>query len=268
MITFNSMSKRLLRYVHSYERKVGGAELNFAIGCSRLGIKTGFISRIGNDEFGRYVLNFIRGEGVDTSEIKLIDGYPTSINFKEVLEDGSGRTFYYRDRSPTEVLSNENIDENYIRNAKILHLTGVFAAIHPKNIGILEHAAKLAKKHNVKVSIDPNIRMKLWSIDEAREGLLKLLPYVDFVFSGEEEAEWLFGSQSLEQYINNFKAYGAKHIVIKRGEKGSIGYLNGEIIEAKAKKPKKVVDTVGAGDGFNAGYIYSYLHGKGLKESL
>src|SRR5699024_8518652 len=90
MTTFDPMSKGPLRYAHFYERKVGGAELNFGIGCSRLGIKTGFISRIGNDEFGRYVLNFIRGEGVDTSEIKLIDGYPTSINFKEVLEDGSG----------------------------------------------------------------------------------------------------------------------------------------------------------------------------------
>src|SRR5699024_10513087 len=108
MITFNSMSKRLLRYVHSYERKVGGAELNFSIGCSRLGIKTGFISRIGNDEFGRYALNFIRGEGIDTSDIKLIDDYPTSINFKEILEDGSGRTFYYHDRLPTEVLTDKN----------------------------------------------------------------------------------------------------------------------------------------------------------------
>lgn len=171
MITFNSMSKRLLRYVHSYERKVGGAELNFSIGCSRLGIKTGFISRIGNDEFGRYALNFIRGEGIDTSEIKLIDDYPTSINFKEILEDGSGRTFYYHDRLPTEVLTEESISEDYIRKTKILHLTGVFAAINSKNIRILEHAAKLAKKHNVQVSFDPNIRSRLWSIKEAWEGL-------------------------------------------------------------------------------------------------
>src|SRR5699024_4091613 len=113
MITFNSMSKRLLRYVHSYERKVGGAELNFSIGCSRLGIKTGFISRIGNDEFGRYALNFIRCESIYTSEIKLIDDYPTAINFKERLEDGTVRKFYYHDSLPTEVLTEDSISEDY-----------------------------------------------------------------------------------------------------------------------------------------------------------
>lgn len=268
MITFDPITKGPLRYVHSFERKIGGAELNFAIGCARLGVQTGFISRIGNDGFGQYIFNFIRGEGIDISQVKLIDGYPTSINFKEILEDGSGRTFYYRDRSPTEALTKDSIDEDYLKNTKILHITGVFAAIDPKNMSILEHTVQLAKKHGVKVSLDPNIRLKLWSIDEARANLLKLLPYVDFVFSGEEEARWLFGDKSIEQYITIFKEYGPDHIVIKRGEKGATGYANGELRNVTAKQPKKVVDTVGAGDGFNAGYIYSYLHGYSLEQSL
>ncbi|MEN1968897.1 sugar kinase [Lentibacillus sp. N15] len=268
MITFNPASKGPMRYVHSFEKKVGGAELNFAIGCARLGLKIGIISRTGNDEFGRHILNFIRGEGIDISEVKLMDEYPTSINFKEILEDGSGRTFYYRHPSPTNELTLDSISEEFIRNSKVLHITGVFAAINPKNIAILEHAAKLAKKNNVKVSFDPNIRLKLWSLEDAREGLLKLLPYVDFVFSGEQEAEWLFGPKTLEQYIDTYKEYGAEHVIIKRGDEGSVGYFNGEIINARAKKPRKVVDTVGAGDGFNAGYIYSYLQGSSLKESL
>lgn len=268
MITFDPSAKGPLRYVHSFEKKVGGAELNFAIGCARLGLNTGFISRIGKDEFGRHIYNFIRGEGIDTSEVEQIDDYPTSINFKEVLEDGSGRTFYYRDRSPTEFLLKESIDEAYIRKAKVLHITGVFAGIQPKNIAVLKYAAKLAKKYHVKVSLDPNIRLKLWSIEEAREGLLALLPYADFVFAGEQEAEWLFGKKSLENYISIFKEFGAEHIILKRGAAGSIGFYDGEIAEAKAKQPGKVVDTVGAGDGFNAGYIYAYLQGKGPHEAL
>src|SRR5699024_4176110 len=154
---------------------------------------------------------------------------------------------------------------DYIRKTKILHLTGVFAAINSKNIRIFEHAAKLAKKHNVQVSFDPNIRSRLWSIKEAWEGLCRLLPYVDFVFTSEEEAKWLFGEKTLEQYITTIKIYGPKHIAIKRGEKGSIGYCNGEIVKVPAKRSIKVVDTVGAGDGFNAGYIYSYLNEKGVK---
>lgn len=268
MVTFDPMNKGPLRYVHSFERKIGGAELNFAIGCARLGLQSGFISRIGNDDFGRHIFNFIRGEGIDTSQIKMIDGYPTSINFKEVLEDGSGRTFYYRDQSPTEFLTKDSIDESYIRNTKILHITGVFAAIDEKNMAIIEHVVQLAKKQGVKVSLDPNIRLKLWSIDKARQNLLKLLPDVDFVFSGEEEAKWLFGVRTVKEHINTFKKYGPEHVIIKRGEKGSMGFANGELVEVAAKTPKKVVDTVGAGDGFNAGYIYSYLHGKSLHESL
>ncbi len=115
MITFNPSSKGPMRYVHSFERKVGGAELNFAIGCSRLGLKTGWISRLGNDEFGRFILNFTRGEGVDVSEVRLVDGYPTSLNFKEIMEDGSGRTFYYRSNSPTITLTEASLNESFLK---------------------------------------------------------------------------------------------------------------------------------------------------------
>jgi len=268
MITFDPIMRGPLKFVHSFERKAGGAELNFAIGCSRLGLHTGFVSRIGNDEFGRYLFNFIRGEGIDTSEVKLIDGYPTSINFKEIFADGTGRTFYYRDRSPMEVLTQDDIREDFIQNTKVLHITGVFAALQPKNIDILEHAVTLAKKHGVKVSIDPNIRLRLWDLDEAREGLLRLLPYADIVLSGEEEAKWIFGEGSHKQYIDQFKHLGAKHIIIKRGDKGAVGFKGEKMVDVDAKTPQVVADTVGAGDGFNAGYIYAYLQGKDLHASL
>src|SRR5699024_5593309 len=142
---------------------------------------TGFVSRIGNDEFGRYLFNFIRGEGIDTSEVKLIDGYPTSINFKEIFADGTGRTFYYRDRSPMEVLTQDDIREDFIQTPKAVHITGDSAALHPKNIDMLESAVTLAKTHGVKVSIDANVRVRLWDLDEAREGLFRLLPYADMV---------------------------------------------------------------------------------------
>ncbi|WP_264184019.1 sugar kinase [Bacillus shivajii] len=268
MITFNPNTKGPMRYSHTFERKVGGAELNFAIGCARLGLNTGWISKLGKDEFGRYILNFVRGEGIDTSEVELVDGYPTSLNFKEILEDGSGSTFYYRSNSPTSVLTKESIIEDYIKQSKVLHITGVFAAIDKKNPGIIKHAIEIAKKHGVKVSFDPNLRLKLWTLEEAKKTLLDFLPHVDIVLSGEEEAELLFGERTIEEYIEIFKDYGVEDIVLKRGEEGSVGYRNGEMVYADPVKPKSVVDTVGAGDGFNAGYVYSYLNGKSLEESL
>ncbi|ASS89877.1 sugar kinase [Aeribacillus pallidus] len=269
MITFNPCSKGPLRFVHSFERKVGGAELNVAIGCARLGLKTGWISCLGNDEFGRYILNFVRGEGIDVSEVKLVNGYPTSLNFKEILEDGSGRTFYYRANSPTTTLTPESLNEEYIQNAKLLHITGVFLAINKeKNVEVIKRAISIAKKSGLLISFDPNIRLKLWSKEEAKDTLSMFLPYIDILLTGLEEAEILLGVSNPKEIIERCKNYGIGYVAIKQGEKGSIGYHNGQYIKAPPVKPRKVVDTVGAGDGFDAGFIYGVLHGWPLERTL
>lgn len=269
MITFNPVSKGPMRYVHAFERKVGGAELNFAIGCSRLGLKAGWVSRLGNDEFGRHILNFVRGEGIDTSNVKLVDGYPTSLNFKEISEDGSGRTFYYRDNSPTTTLTVDSLDESFIKEAKILHITGVFPAVNKeKNIRLLKEAAQMAKKHGVRISLDPNIRLRLWKKEEVKKALTEFLPFVDIFLTGIEEAEILFGTTDPKEIIEIGKTYGISYIAIKQGADGSIGWNNGEYIESPPVKAKKVVDTVGAGDGFDAGFVYGVLQEWPLEKIL
>jgi 2-dehydro-3-deoxygluconokinase len=269
MITFNPSATGPMRFVSTFERKIGGAELNVAIGCSRLGLKTGWISRLGNDEFGRHIFNTVRGEGIDVSQLELVDGYPTSLNFKEIMGDGSVRTFYYRTNSPTTSLTVETLDEDYIKNSKVLHITGVFPAIDKeKNIDLIKHAISLAKKHGVLVSFDPNIRLKLWSKEEARRVLREFLPFVDIFLTGEEEAELLLGTSDPSEIIEKSKTFGISHIAIKQGENGSIGYRDGEYIEAPAFKANKVVDTVGAGDGFDSGFIYGLLNQWPLEKTL
>ncbi|MGR3764122.1 sugar kinase [Rossellomorea sp. NS-SX7] len=269
MITLDPSSTGPMRFVSSFERKIGGAELNFAIGCARLGLKTGWVSRLGNDEFGRHIFNTVRGEGVDVSQVEMADGYPTSLNFKEIMGDGSVRTFYYRDRSPTTTLTKETLNDEFLKNTKILHITGVFPAVDKtKNIELIRHAITEAKKHGVMISCDPNIRLKLWSEDEARDVLRSFLPYVDILLTGVEEAQLLFGTTDPHEIIEHCKAFGISHLAIKQGEEGSVGYSAGEYVEAPAVKAKKVVDTVGAGDGFDAGFIYGVLQEWPLEKSL
>lgn len=268
MITFNPSSNGPMRFVNTFERKVGGAELNFAIGCSRLGLNSGWISRLGNDEFGRYILNFVRGEGIDTDEVKLVDGYPTSLNFKEIMEDGSGRTFYYRSNSPTLTLTPDSLRESYFENAKILHITGVFPAIQPQNVEVIKQAIKLAKKQNVMISFDPNIRLKLWDKERAKEVLSEFLPYVDIMLTGVEEAELLLGTKNPQEVIDKCKQQGISYVAIKQGDKGSIGYHNDQTVEAPSVPPRKVVDTVGAGDGYDAGFVYGVLQGWSIEKIL
>ncbi|MGJ9382676.1 sugar kinase [Salipaludibacillus sp. CF4.18] len=269
MITFNPSMKGPMKYVQSFDRKVGGAELNFAIGCARLGLNTGWISRLGNDEFGKYILNFVRGEGIDVSEVGLEVGYPTSLNFKEIMEDGSGRTFYYRNQSPTTTLTEDALEETYFKDSKVLHITGVFPAIDSdKNIGVIKRAIAIAKKQGLLISFDPNIRLKLWSKADAKKAIAEFLPDVDILLTGVDEAEILLGVSEPKEIIEKSKALGIQYIAIKQGDKGSIGYFDGECIEAPSVKPKKVVDTVGAGDGFDAGFIYGVLHQWSLRKTL
>ncbi|WP_373232452.1 sugar kinase [Cohnella sp.] len=260
MVTMNPRSKGPLRHVNEFERKVGGAELNLAIGCARLGLRTGWISRLGNDEFGKYVYHYARGEGIDVTQVELLESYATSVNFKEIREDGSGRTFYYRSDSPTLTMSEEDIHAEYIKRSRVLHLTGVFSAIRKHDMSVIMKAIQLAKEHDVRVSFDPNIRLRLWSKEEARSALTELLPYVDILLTGEEEAALLLDTADVNEMLAEFRRYGISHIAIKQGERGCTAVRGQEAIRMPAVPVPQVVDTVGAGDGFNAGFLLGYLN--------
>ncbi|RHW36304.1 sugar kinase [Lysinibacillus yapensis] len=267
LITFNPTSTGPMRYVSSFERKVGGAELNFAIGCARLGLQVKWMSRLGDDEFGKVIYKFARGEGIDTSQVKLVEGYPTSLNFKEIREDGSGKTFYYRYQSPILTLSNEDITEEMFDGVDVIHLSGVFLAIAPQNLAITMRVLEIAKKRNITVSFDPNIRLKLWTIEEAKRAYTKIFPYVDILLTGLDEIEMILGDASekaLEQFA---KECAINHLIIKDGGNGVKALIDGEWYKKDAFKVKPI-DTVGAGDGFDAGYIYGYLNDMNVEERL
>ncbi|AGF54456.1 MULTISPECIES: sugar kinase [Clostridium] len=268
MIAMCPSKKGPIMFCDTFERKLGGAELNVAIGCARLGIQSGWISRLGNDDFGKYILKTVRGEGADISEVKLVDGYPTSVYFREVLADGSSRSFYYREKSPTSTMKCEDLNEEYIKQAKVLHITGVFPSITKNNQAIILEAVKLAKKHNVLVSFDPNIRLKMWTKEEAKAYIEKLLPDVDIILIGDEEIEILLGDISMEAAIKTFHDYGIGKVIVKKGAKGALGSDGKNIYEVDAIKPKALVDTVGAGDGFAAGFLTSLVQGKTLEECV
>jgi len=259
MITMNPVTTGPLRYVTHFERKLGGAELNFAIGCARLGIQTRWVSRLGKDEFGRVIYNTVRGEGVDMSQVEFAAGYPTSLNFKEIQEDGSGKTFYYRYQSPMLTLTPEDITDEMFEGINLVHLTGVYLAIDVRNRTIVQAIIEKAKEKHIPISFDPNIRLKLWTIEEARKVYEMIFPNIDILLTGLDEFRLIFGKDSNEDLEEIAKQYGFSDLVIKDGGNGSMLYRNGQWTKADAFKVT-VVDTVGAGDGFDAGYIYGYLN--------
>ncbi|SFA84440.1 2-dehydro-3-deoxygluconokinase [Lentibacillus halodurans] len=260
MITFNPDRTGPMRFVNTFNRKVGGAEFNVAIGCARLGLGTGWISRLGNDEFGRYIYNFARGEGIDVSEVELMKDHPTSINFKEINGDGSSNTYYYREKSPTLTLNSEALNEGFFEQARLLHITGVFPAVNDHNIGIIDKAVELAKKYGLRISMDPNIRLKLWNEKKARTTLLRWMWDVDYLLAGTEELELLFDTSDIEELQEEMKGYAVSHLFVKQGENGGMLWTDNTLYEQSPEHNVNAVDTVGAGDGFNTGALYGILN--------
>ena len=268
MISMCPIKKGPIMFSNTFERKIGGAELNVAIGCSRLGLKSGWISKLGKDDFGKFIKKAVMGEGVDVSKVDLVEDYVTSVYFREILSDGTSRSFYYRENSPTEKLEINKDYEEYFKNAKILHITGVLPSINDNNKKVILDAISLAKKYNLIISFDPNIRLKMWTKEEATEFINKILNKVDILLIGDEEVELLNGHSDLERAIDEFHSLGIKNVIIKRGKDGAIGSSGDKVCYSPSIKPRAVVDTVGAGDGFVSGFLAAYLKGKSLEETL
>lgn len=266
MALFSPIRSGSLKYVDYFRKQVGGAESNFAIGVVRLGRTAGWISKVGDDPFGSYIISCIRGEGVDTSRVKVDKEAPTAVYFKEFHELGDPRVYYYRSGSAASRLQPEDLDEEYISQAKVLHITGITPALSKSARDTVNAAVYLAKKHKLKISFDPNIRKKLWSEKECRETIISLVHETDILLPNLKEAEFLLEESDPEVICKKFLEMGPATVALKLGRDGCI-VANGEkIIKIGGMEVKKVVDPVGAGDGFDAGFIVGMLNGWNLTQ--
>jgi len=268
MVLFTPDSVGSFVYAGKFDKTLGGAESNVAIALSRLGHKVGWMSRLGNDDLGLFVRNFIRGEGVDTSNVVFDENYQTAVFFKERKNGAEPKVYYYRSNSAASHMKAADLDEAYIAKAKFLHITGITPALSESCKETVYHAISLARKNNVKVIFDPNIRLKLWSKDEAGTVLRDIARLCDVVLPGIEEGIIMTGQESPEEIANALLQGETSTVVVKLGKKGAYfatksedGYVNGEIVPI-------VVDPVGAGDGFAAGFISGMLRQWTVKESV
>lgn len=268
LAVFDASSQGPMRYVSAYERHSGGAETNVAVGITRLGFTTGWISRLGDDEFGRFILYLMRGEGVDVTRVKLDSDNPTGVFFRQRNEIGESINYYYRKYSAASFLSEEDVDEDYIKQAKIFHATGITAALSESCRAALEKAMIIAKKNGLTVSFDPNLRLKLWSIKEARHTLTRLMHFADIVMPGLEECKHLFGTEDVEKVHEILTSYGVRTSIIKLGAEGAVGFDGCQCVASPGFPVKKVVDPFGAGDGFAAGFLAGRLSNKPFDDCL
>ena len=259
MVQFTPEENGLMRHAASFVSHVAGAETTTLIGLARLGHRTGWISNLGEDEFGAQILMTVRGEGIDTSQVNIDASSRTGTFFKEIIREDGVRISYYRDNSAASKLKPHQIEESYLANARYLYITGITPALSKSAKQTIFHAMEIAKKRGVKIVFDPNLRRKLWSEEEARDTLLKVAEMADIVVPGKSEGQFLFGTENPEQIAESFLSLGAGLVVVKLGEDGAYykslkekGYINGF-------KVPQLVDPVGAGDSFAAGLLSGLL---------
>lgn len=173
---------------------VRGAESNVAIGLARLGHRAGWCGRLGRDPLGRHIVKALRGEGVDVSRVEMAPDAPTGLMMRELIA-GKSSVYYYRAGSAASRMTPGHLDKDYIRSARLLHVTGITCALSDSCAETVYEAVAIAKAAGVKVSFDPNLRLKLWTIEAAREKLLPLARQADYFLPGLDELKLLYGTE-------------------------------------------------------------------------
>ena len=257
LVVMNPLSEGPLRHVARFEKHFGGAEFNVAVGLSRLGHQVGWAGGLGDDEFGREILAFARGEEIDVSQAILDPRAPTGLYFKEHRALGRLRVYYYRAGSAASRMRFEDLDLDYLLSSTFLHLTGITTALSESCHDLIERLVLSANERNVSISFDANVRWRLFDGRDPRETLKPLVDRADLLFLSAEEAELLLGGSDGESIQRARQKMRAKTIVVHRAD-GAFAVEESGIAERPGYEVQ-VVDTVGAGDAFVAGFLAGRL---------
>lgn len=259
MLEFNATEPGSLQEVRSYEVGWGGDTSNFIVAVSRLGRTGGYICRLGDDDFGKIILDLWKHEGVDASHVILDKYAPTGIYF--ISRRGEEHSFtYYRSGSAASRLSADDIPEDYLAQAKVFHTSGISQAISETACEAVFYAIEVAREAGVLISYDPNVRLKLWDRDRAQSTILETIRMADFVFPSLEDARIITGLDDPEQMARELQRLGPKLVALKLGEEGALlatqdGLHHIEPFKVEAE------DTTGAGDAFAGAFIVAHLDG-------
>lgn len=247
-----------------YRQSYAGDTLNTLFYASRLGLKTGYVSGIGDDPFSQGIIDMLDRETIDRTHVQLVKGAPNGTYF---VLDENGRKYYHFLRKHSaatrmlDVLSGDNT-VSYIEASHWLHLSLT-------SIGIQQDKERffdiISQVEGVNISFDANFRASVWqNADEARMCYERMLPLVTVLFVTDTDHQALYGETEFLDAIKCYQSFGVPRLAYRMGEKGSV------LFDGKAMTipicETKVVDTTGAGDSFNAGFLYSLMNGRSLAE--
>ncbi len=233
-----------------FECNPGGAPCNVLTSVSRLGGKSAFIGKVGDDDLGRLLINTIKNENIDATGIYIDKDIGTTLAFV-TLDDTGNRSFsFFRNPGADIMLNKQEIDEEHIKKAKVFHFGSLSCTNEPSKSATLK-AVAIAKKNNLIISYDPNLRLSLWKTShDAKSTILELMHHADIVKLSDEEFEFLTGTTDYKNDAKSFmKKYGISLLFVTLGPQGAF-YCLEENQGILSTYDVKVIDTTGSGDSF------------------
>jgi fructokinase len=251
----------------AFVKAAGGAPANVAVGLARLGVSSGFMGKVGDDDFGYFLARTLAQNGVDTSALLFSDEARTALAFVSLRADGERDFMFYRHPSADMLIRPEEIDHDYIGSAKVFHY-GSISLISEPSRSVTLAAVECAREHGLLISYDPNLRLALWpSAEAARQGMLAGWPFAHVAKVSREELAFLSGQSDLATGTAQLWHEQLRLLVITDGPDGcryvtanAQGHIHGYHVET--------VDTTGAGDGFVAGLLAGLLANESAWERI
>lgn len=274
LIEFNAIHEAPLSEVKQFKRGYGGDTSNFVIAVSRLGGRSGYLTRLGEDEFAESFLKLWTKEGVDTRHIVKDSTAYTGMYF--IARMGQKHYFtYLRQNSAASRMTPEFLPADYIRQASLLHISGISQCISTSACDTVFSAIAIAKEAKVKISYDPNLRLKLWPLHRAKAIIHQTISMADIVLPSFEDAQTLSGKKSAEEIVQLYLDLGPEVVALKLGAEGSLLATrkkteDGLRLDVRKFEPYKVdsKDMTGAGDTFDGAFVVGYLAGWPLERCM
>ena len=273
-IDFNPTDmNRPLSESSNFNKYVGGSPANIAVGLARLGSKPGFIARVSDDQFGDYVINYFKNDGIDVSHIfRCENGENLGLTFTEILSPTQSSILMYREGVADLQVCPDDVDEDYIKTAKAVLISGTALCASPSREAALK-AMLLAKKNGLIVIFDIDYRSYTWkSRDEISLYYTIAARNSDIILGSREEfdlTESMLGACANDrESAALWHSYGNKIVIIKHGKEGSCAYLDDGKAYRVRPFPVKMLKGFGGGDGYASAFLHSLLNGKSVPDAL
>lgn len=264
-----AQSEGSLDSVSGYDLAVAGAEFNVAVGVARLGHRVTYMTKLGKDPFGERIIHVLDDNKIGNEFVAWSDEKKTGFMLKSRVSKGDPDIFYFRAGSAASTLSVEDVEKINFADYSHIHLTGILPALTDTTRAAVNLMFDKARAAGLLISFDPNLRPQLWPSREVMiKSINEMAAKADIVLPGTAEGKILMGSDNPQEINKFYLANGAKTVITKCGSDGAYVSTADEEFMVSGFKVEKVVDTVGAGDGFAAGVITGLMENLSLKDAV